>query len=323
MVFLFLALLFLSNSTLLAAPTEPWKLFFPLKPLVEFWYKVPPVTTLPSDRLSEEIRYGRDLIVRTAYYLGPKGSVAPYLGNRMNCQNCHLDAGTRLFGGSFRSTHGKYPQYRERNDTIISLPDRINQCIQRPHHGKPLPYDSREMRAIILYIKWLGEKTRIGGTTFGDTLVELRDMSHPADPMRGKTVYAKHCTQCHGMDGFGQLESDGMTYVFPPLWGPDSYSIGSSMHRVRKAAGFIKVNMPFGADWKDPILSDEEALDVAAFINDDTLHKRPRVDVSKDYPHLEDKPLDYPYGPYLDSLSDSAHKFGPWHAMNKQRKNPS
>ena len=44
----------------------------------------------------ELVKYGRDLIANTAYYLGPKGTVAQQ-SNGMNCQNCHLDAGSKIW----------------------------------------------------------------------------------------------------------------------------------------------------------------------------------------------------------------------------------
>src|SRR5258708_39696768 len=45
-------------------------------------------------------------------------------------------------------------------------------------------------------------------------------------------------------NGEGLMNSENTTYIYPPLWGPKSYQEGSSMHRVIKAASFIKHNMP-------------------------------------------------------------------------------
>ncbi len=92
------------------------------------------------------------------------------------------------------------------------------------------------------------------------------------------------------------------------------------MHRVSAAAAFIKANMPQGTTWENPVLSDEEAYDVAAFINDDRIHSRPQVDVSKDYPDLFEKPVDYPTGPYVDQFSEVEHKFGPWKPIKEAYK---
>lgn len=288
--------------------------------LLKFYWAIPDISSLANDRLSEEILYGRDLIIRTAFWIGPRGRVGKYLGNRMNCQNCHLDAGTRPFGGLWTTTHARYPQYRERDDTLITLLDRVNQCIKRPHNGRALEYNSREMRAMVAYIMWLGSGKRIGQSVLGDSLVEIPVLKRAADPEMGKTVYQHHCVKCHGRSGEGKLEEGGESYLFPPLWGSDSYSIGSSMHRIRKAAGFIKFNMPFGVHWKNTVLSDEQAYDVAAFINDERINPRPLQDISQDYPNLDDKPIDYQYGPYQDPFSEEQHRFGPYGPIKRYYK---
>ncbi len=78
--------------------------------------------------------------------------------------------------------------------------------------------------------------------------------------------------------------------------------------------------MPFGTTWESPVLTDEEAYDVASFINDDTLHPRTMFDVSKDYPDLREKPVDYPYGPYADNFSEEQHRLGPYKPIIDARK---
>jgi thiosulfate dehydrogenase len=47
------------------------------------------------------------------------------------------------------------------------------------------------------------------------------------------------------------------------VWGYASYNKGAGLHRVDLLAGFVKANMPLGA----ALLSDQEALDIAAWIN--------------------------------------------------------
>ncbi len=89
------------------------------------------------------------------------------------------------------------------------------------------------------------------------------------------------------------------------------------MHRVLKAASFIKYNMPNALATLDkPVLTDQEALDVAAFINDGSIHKRP-VPKHVDYVNLKSKPVDYFKGPYLDGFSEQQHAFGPWDDIEK------
>ncbi|MEO8600750.1 MAG: cytochrome C, partial [bacterium] len=59
------------------------------------------------------------------------------------------------------------------------------------------------------------------------------------------------------------------------LWGKDSFNWGAGMHRIDTAAGFIKANMPYS---RGGTLSDQEAWDVALFMNS---HERPNDPRSK------------------------------------------
>jgi thiosulfate dehydrogenase len=84
------------------------------------------------------------------------------------------------------------------------------------------------------------------------------------------------------------------------------------MHRVIKQAQWLKANMPYDkATWDKPFLSDAEAMDIAAFVNDDSRHARPDVK-NFDYPHKEEKAIDYDKGPFADTFSTAQHKYGPY-----------
>ena len=82
------------------------------------------------------------------------------------------------------------------------------------------------------------------------------------------------------------------------------------MTRVLTAAAFVRHNMPFGTSFDAPVLSDEEAYDVAAYINS---KGRPGMaNLDRDFPNKLQKPVDSPYGPYVDGLPAEQHKFGPF-----------
>lgn len=274
-------------------------------------YVAPDTADIPKDQLGDLIRYGIKLINNTPYYIGPDGIVSKNLKNKMTCSNCHLNAGTKHYGLNYFNTHKTYPQYRARENQVLSLADRINNCIERPHSGTPLDLGSKEMLAIMCYIKWLGEGYD-GNKHTGHSIKYVEFEGLGASSVRGKEVYMMHCKSCHGENGEGIMLADKSGYTYPPLWGEQSYQEGSSMHRVIKAASFIRYNMPKDLTSIDkPKLSTQEALDVAAFINDGTIHKRP---VSKYvcYPELRTKPIDYFKGPYLDGYPEKEHQFGPW-----------
>jgi thiosulfate dehydrogenase len=262
----------------------------------------------PANDTGELIRYGRELIANTAAYLGPKGSVAR-ITNGMNCQNCHLDAGTRPWGNNYGAVAPTYPKFRERSGSEEDIYKRVSDCIERSLNGKTLPQNSREMQAMIQYINWLGRDIPNKETPNGSGIVALPFLARAADPAKGKEVYAAKCATCHAADGQGLFAPDGKTYAYPPLWGPHSYNIGAGLYRLSRFAGYVKYNMPFGATWQNPQLTDEECWDVAAFVNS---QPRPDMDISADWPNLLGKPVDHPFGPFADGFSEKQHKFGPF-----------
>lgn len=254
------------------------------------------------------IRYGHDLIANTSYYLGPKGIVAR-VTNGMNCQNCHLDGGTVPFGNNYGKVYSTYPQFRARNNGIQSIYDRINDCMQRSLNGKALDSSMHEMRAIYAYIKWLGEDVPRGYAPGGTSIMKLPWPDRAADPAAGSQVFAAKCQSCHGADGQGKPDEQGTGYTYPPLWGRNSYNDGAGLYRLSSFAGFVRNNMPFGTDYHNPQLTNEEAWDVAAFVNS---QPRPHKDQSVDWKNIAKKPIDFPFGPYPDRFTEKEHKYGPF-----------
>ena len=82
------------------------------------------------------------------------------------------------------------------------------------------------------------------------------------------------------------------------------------MTRVITAAQFIKANMPFGTTSENPILTDEEAYDVAGYINQKIRPEKGNRD--KDFSDLKKKPVSTPYPPYADNFSVEQHQLGPF-----------
>ena len=254
------------------------------------------------------IWYGYELIANTSAYLGPKGTVA-HISNGMNCQNCHIDGGTVPYGNNFGKVYATYPLFYARSNSIESINDRINNCFERSLNGSDLNNNSREMKAIYAYIKWLGNDVSKGDTLGGTTIKKLKYMVVAANPVKGKEVYISNCSSCHGNDGGGRLNADESGYVYPPLWGKHSYNDGAGMYRLSSFASFAKNNMPFGVDYHNPKLSDEDAWNVAAFVN---CQSRPHRDQTADWKNVKKKPTDFPFGPYADTFSETQHKFGPF-----------
>lgn len=280
----------------------------------DFWM-APDSATIPKDAEGDEIRYGRELIVHTSKYLGPKGSVMA-ISNGMNCQNCHLHAGTKIFGNNYSAVASTYPKFRPRSGTNETIEKRVNDCIERSLNGQALTDDSREMRAIVSYIKWVGRDVPKGESPKGVGLLELAYMESPADSIKGKLLYGQKCAVCHGANGLGTANADSTGWTYPPLWGKKSYNDGAGLYRLSRFAGYIKANMPLGATFEEPQLTDEQCWHLAAYVNS---LNRPVMDKSKDWPDVSKKPVDHPFGPYTDGFDEVKHKFGPFKPILESR----
>lgn len=263
------------------------------------------------------IIYGQDLIANTSRYFGPQGSVNQ-ITNGMNCQNCHLDAGTRPWGNNYGAVASTYPKFRERSGTIESIPKRINDCFERSLNGKAIDTKGYEMRSIIAYIQWLGKDVKKGEKPKGAGITDLAYLNRAASQAKGQIVYIQKCQSCHAANGEGLKQLNDVSYTYPPLWGEYSYNTGAGLFRLSRFAGYVKDNMPFNqAKFDAPVLTDEEAWDVAAFVNS---QPRPKANMTQDWPNISAKPIDHPFGPYTDGFSEEQHKFGPFKPIVTKRK---
>jgi thiosulfate dehydrogenase len=253
--------------------------------------------------------YGRRLLSRTGELLGPDAAMR-YTGTRMRCTSCHLGDGAEPGTLSLLQAASNYPKFSGRDGSVRDLQDRINGCMERSMNGRPLPRDGVELVAMATYVESLGARW----AAMSDGQRAAHEQKAFAAPNRaasldhGRQVFVERCAICHGADGDGLSAStrpaDG--YLFPPLWGPDSFNTGAGLHRVLTAARFIKARMPLGlAD-----LTDGQAFDVAAYIN--TQPRPEMAGLDRDYPDRSAKPIDCPYGPYDDAFPPEQHRIGPF-----------
>lgn len=231
------------------------------------WYAAVDIAKLGTGAENDLIRYGRELIVNTPRHIG-KNAADPamrYAGNDLACQSCHLNAGLQPFAAPFVSTFATFPMMVD--DQVITLTERINGCMRRSMNGKDLPAESREMEALIAYFKFVGKGTPEGVRIAGMGLKPIAPPTAPPDARRGEDIYAKLCATCHREDGQGQPNpSPGVGYTIPPLWGEASFNAGAGMAKTAYAASYIYDNMPFGIDYRTPVLTVQQAWDVAAYM---------------------------------------------------------
>lgn len=281
----------------LVQESEPWK----PKSILDQWDQTEPL-----------VREGYLILTESSKYIGPNAANSEnrFAGNNLSCTNCHLKGGTQAGSASWVGVAARFPQFGGRSNKIGSLEDRINGCMERSMNGRKMDVESPQMKAMIAYMEWLGADLPTDQEKYYAGFGSIRLPERAVDLAAGELIYNRECTICHGADGLGMKGPD-LGYLYPPLWGPDSFNNGAGMHRIITAAEFIKSNMPFGMVTKDnPKLTDEEAYDVAGYINS---FSRPQKNgTEKDYPDLTLKPVSTSYGPWVDSFSESEHKFGPF-----------
>lgn len=256
---------------------------FPKHPLTD--------ASLDDSKLSEEVRLGFRIFTNTP------GEVPQYTPGQISCNNCHMNGGQRERSLPLVGVPSMFPEYNRRAGRLISLADRVVDCLLRSQNATgrlpdgdtsrlsptlPAP-TSREVLAVSAYLTWLSRGAELGKnpTWRGQNAIPQAALIpvKSLDRTRGEQLYTERCVSCHGADGQGVMVGDKKA---GPLWGPNSWNDGAGAARVYTLAGIIRYSMPY----LDPgNMTDEEAQLLAAYIN------------SKPRPSYPFKDLDYQSDP--------------------------
>jgi thiosulfate dehydrogenase len=227
-------------------------------------WEPPPRTSIPKGSLGDSIHQGALIFNATPLF------ASNYTSSRVSCTSCHAEGGIQPYASPMVDIAALFPMYNERAGHVISLRDRIQECFVRSENGKPLSYSGPEMQALVDYIDWLSVPLPNTKRFVGRGLIHLPNLK--PDQKHGAEIYVAQCAGCHGKNG------EGSAPMFPPLWGPQSYSDGAGMNNVQKMAAFVQHNMPQN---RMGILSPQDAYDVSAFI-----HSQPRPAFNQAYKHF-------------------------------------
>ncbi len=237
-------------------------------------------SSLTDPKLGDQIKWGYRIFVDTPHE-------APRLtGGDVACVNCHLNAGQRERALPLVGISGMFPEYNNRAARLISLQDRVVDCFLRSenatgHGTDDLPSTgSKEVLAVTAYLSWLSRGYAVGANPAwrnrnaiaADKLIPVTAL----ETIRGDAIYGERCSSCHGPDGQGVQIGDKKA---GPLWGAGSWNDGAGAARVYTLAGIIRYSMPYLSPGS---LTDEEAQQVAAFINSKPRPKFPFK--ARDYP---------------------------------------
>ncbi|MFD2192269.1 c-type cytochrome [Pistricoccus aurantiacus] len=265
----------------------------------EGYFQPPQEHEIPDDEFGEAVRRGREIFFNSGT------NARQFVGNELACANCHLDGGRKEHSAPMWAAINNYPAYRGKNKMINTMEDRINGCFTYSMNapdsssGGPPPPGHQVYKDLQSYFYWLGDGAPINEDMPGRGFPTPDETDLGYDWQRGEKVFTENCAVCHGLDGQGQKDLNGR-YIFPALWGPNSFNWGAGMHRVNTAAGFIKANMPLGKPYS---LSDQEAWDVAAYINSFPRPADPRqADGKMSVEEAKDK-----YHQHMDYYGETIH----------------
>jgi len=241
----------------------------------------------PDHPLVAMIRQGERIFVDTPH------RARTFTGDALSCANCHLDRGRLATAAPMWAAAPHFPMYRGKNRRVNTLQMRIQGCFVYSENGLPPPLNSRVMNALTAYIDWLATGMPMGEHPKAAGFPKIERPKAPTDRRHGRQVYMARCAMCHGAHGQGR--SVRGKRLFPPLWGPDSFNWGAGMHKLKKAASFIRHNMPYGAGG---LLSNRDAWDVAAFVDSHPRPQDPRFtgDVATTAKRFHKHPRDDFYG---------------------------
>ncbi len=251
------------------------------------WFDCRDIDTAPPG-----VFLGYLYIHHTSETLGPDGNTAypdtgePYVTTVTACSSCHFTGGHVPFGSPVYQSPSKYqpdpdtglgPYFRPLG-YHRDLEDSVIDCFRNCMNAERAPEkDDPVMVALVNYIHWVSEGVidpamRADWTLLppeaGPKLPVIPGVAAmQANPVNGASLYFNRCAECHDEDAPGQGEyrvGEERPRV-PALWGlQDGYSKGAAFYRTPVLAAYVQKHMPFD---EPQTLSDQEALDIAAFIN--------------------------------------------------------
>ncbi len=231
----------------------------------------------------------------------PKGDIAPYIvkgcniftqtnkyrpagyslfwDTRMNCTSCHLNGGTKEYAAHMADAAVNYPMVYSSQNIVYTNRMRIARCYAHSINEVLYGSNSEFYKLIGLYIAWIGEKNQlpVGTVRASRGVHNIRGTAaQHASNMAGQKAYVEKCQQCHGPAGYGTDKYDNDPFLHPPpITGSDSFVRTATMSYPERFASFIQNNMPPGSTHEHPQITEQEALDIAEFIQAQTRPSSP------------------------------------------------
>jgi thiosulfate dehydrogenase len=164
----------------------------------------PAADSIPDDEFGKVVRRGEQIFVDT------QENARKYVGNSLNCANCHLDAGRKANASPLWAAYVAYPAYRSKNKHVNTFAERLQGCFKFSMNGKAPAADDEVLVALETYAYWLATGAPVRQPVAGRGFPSVPKPAQAPDYARGQKLYAQHCALCHGANGEGQA-SGGKT----------------------------------------------------------------------------------------------------------------
>lgn len=266
-------------------------------------FDVEPDDGLPiTDEALEALNASTTCLGVFAEYGKPKGEIAPYIvkgcniftrttsnrpkgygfwKTRMNCTSCHLNGGTKEYAAHLADAAVSYPGVYSANNIVYTNRMRIARCYAHSINEILYGANSEVYKLITLYMAWLAEKNEIpiGTNRKSRGIHNVRGTAaRHASIIAGQNSYKKHCQECHGPAGYGTDKyDDDPNFSPPPINGSEAFVYTATLSYSDRFASFILNNMPPGATHEQPLITAQEALDIAEFIRVQTRPSAPNA----------------------------------------------
>ncbi len=115
-------------------------------------YFVPPqLSEVPNTKYGEMVLMGRDIFVDTQTH------ARRYVGNGLNCVNCHLNEGRKPYSAPLWAAFPQYPSDRSKTRSAQTFQERVQDCFRYSMNGIAPTLDTLELKALVAYAHWLSK----------------------------------------------------------------------------------------------------------------------------------------------------------------------
>lgn len=133
--------------------------------------------TPPDDSKIPDDDFGKMVKLGQAIFHDTQANAKEFVGNDLQCSNCHIDRGRLANSAPLWAAYVAYPAYRSKNDHVNTFQERLQGCFRYSLNGKAPPFNDKVLVALESYAYFLAQ-----GLPTGDTKVAGRGYPALAKP---------------------------------------------------------------------------------------------------------------------------------------------